>query len=189
MKIPNKRILHILLACIAILIIGFSALLLNYSNSPIDHKNSTVLVNIHTGTSLSEVVKILNQADLVKHPVLFYSLVVIKGVTRSILAGEYEFNTSLTPSELIDKLSLGDMRFYYVTIPEGLSLQEIATRLSAFNLINKEEFLELAKDKAFLESMDIKADSIEGYLLPDTYLFSRSMTTRQIMRVMVDQGQ
>ena len=189
MKKTNKKILHILLACLAIFVIVFSALLLNYTNSPIDNKNTTVLVNIRVGTSLSEVVKILKQADLVKHPVLFYSLVVMKGATRSIRAGEYEFNTSLTPSELIDKLSLGDMRYYYVTIPVGLSIQEIATRLSAFNLINKEEFLELAKDKAFLESMNIKADSIEGYLFPDTYKVSRTMTTRQIMCMMVDQGQ
>jgi len=189
MKKSNKNILYILLACLAIFIIVFSALLLNYSNSPIDHKYSTVLVNIHTGTSLSKVVKILNQADLVKHPVLFYSLIVMKGAIRSIRAGEYEFNTSLTPSELIDKLSLGDMRYYYVTIPEGLSVQEIAARLSAFNLINKEEFLELAKDKDFLESMNIKTDSIEGYLFPDTYKISRTMSTRQIMRMMVDHGQ
>ena len=189
MKKSNKKILHILLACLAVFIIGFSALLLNYSNSPIDHKTATVLVNIPVGTSLSKVIKILNQADLVKHPVLFYSLVVMKGATRSIRAGEYEFNTSLTPSELIDKMSLGDMRFYYVTIPEGLSVQEIATRLSAFNLIKKEEFLELAKDKDFLESMNIKKDSIEGYLFPDTYKISRSMSTRQIMRMMVDHGQ
>ena len=189
MKKSNKKILHILLACLAIFIIVFSALLLNYNSSPIDHKNSTVLVNIPVGTSLSGVIKILNQADLIKHPVLFYSLIVMKGATRSIRAGEYEFNTSLTPSELIDKLSLGDMRYYYVTIPEGLSIQEIATHLSAFNLINKKEFLELAKDKAFLESMNIKADSLEGYLFPDTYKVSRSMTTRKIMRMMVDHGQ
>jgi len=189
MKNPNKKILYIFFACTAVFIIGFSALLLNYSNSPIDHKNSTVLVNIPVGTSLSKVVKILNQADLVKHPVLFYSLIIMKRAGSSIHAGEYEFSTSLTPSELIDKLSLGDMRFYYVTIPEGLSIQEIAAHLSAFNLINKEEFLELAKDKAFLESMNIKADSLEDYLFPDTYKVSPSMTTRQIMRMMVDHGQ
>lgn len=189
MKNSNKKILYIFFACTAVFIIGFSALLLNYSHSPIDHKTTTVLVNIRIGTSLSEVVKILNQADLVKHPILFYSLVAMKGATRSIRAGEYEFTTSLTPSELIDKLSLGDTRYYYVTIPEGLSIQEIATHLSAFNLINKEEFLELAKDKAFLESMNIKADSLEDYLFPDTYKVSPSMTTRQIMRMMVDHGQ
>ena len=185
----KKILLNVIVAGVVIAIIGFSVLLFNYANSPINSKNTTVLVNIPVGTSLSEVVKILSQADLVKQPVLFYSLIIIKRATRSIRAGEYEFNTSLTPSELIDKLSLGDMRYYYITISEGLSVREIATRLSAFNLINKEEFLELAKDKAFLESMDIKADSIEGYLFPDTYKISRTMSTRQIMRMMVDHGQ
>jgi UPF0755 protein len=189
MKRSNKKILHILFLCVSVFIIGFSGLLLNYANSPIDNNNSTVLVNIHVGTSLSEVVKILNRAYLVKHPVLFYSLIIMKGAGSSIRAGEYELNTSLTPSELIDKLILGNPRYYIVTIPEGLSVQEIATRLSAFNLVNKKEFLELAKDKDFLESMNIKTDTIEGYLSPDTYRLSRSMTTRQIMRMMVVQGQ
>lgn len=189
MKKSNKKILYILFACVAVFIIAFSALMLNYTNSPIDHKSSTVLVNIPAGTSLSEVVNILNQENLVKHPILFYSLIIMKGAVRSIRAGEYEFNTSLTPSELIDKLSFGDMRYYLVTIPRGLSAQEIAARLSALNLINKEEFLELAKDKDFLESMNIKTDTIEGHLFPDTYKISSSMTTRQIMRMMVDRGQ
>ena len=99
--------------------------MLNYANSPIDQKSSTVLVNIPVGTTLSEVVNILNQANLVKHPILFYGLIIMKGAARSIRAGEYEFNTSLTPSELIDKLSLGDMRYYLVTIPRSLSAQEI----------------------------------------------------------------
>jgi len=125
MKKSNKKILYILFACIAVFIIAFSALMLNYANSPIDQKSSTVLVNIPVGTTLSEVVNILNQANLVKHPILFYGLIIMKGAARSIRAGEYEFNTSLTPSELIDKLSLDDMRYYLVTIPRSLSAQEI----------------------------------------------------------------
>ena len=38
----------------------------------------------------------------------------------------------------------------------------------------------------FLKSLNIKAESIEGYLFPDTYYFNRSMNTRQIMKRMVD---
>lgn len=124
MKKPNNKLLYILVACIALFIIGFSALLFNYANSPIDNKNTTVLVNIPVGTTLSEVVKMLSQADLVKKPILFYGLIIIKGATRSVRACEYEFNTSITPSELIDKLLLGDMMYYRVTIPEGLSIME-----------------------------------------------------------------
>ena len=53
-------------------------------------------------------------------------------------------------------------------------------------LINKKEFLELARDKKFLESLNIKANSIEGYLSPDTYILNHSMSTRKIMEIMVN---
>ena len=65
-------------------------------------------------------------------------------------------------------------------------MQEIAARLDNEKLINKEIFFELARDKDFLKSLNIKAESIEGYLFPDTYYFNRSMNTRQIMKKMVD---
>jgi len=44
----------------------------------------------------------------------------------------------------------------------------------------------LARDKEFLESLNIKAESIEGYLFPDKYFFTRSMNTRRIMQIMVE---
>ena len=59
--------------------------------------------------------------------------------------------------------------------------------LIEYKLIDKEDFFELARDEEFLESLNIKAESIEGYLFPDTYYFNRSMSTRQIMKIMVDQ--
>jgi UPF0755 protein len=65
-------------------------------------------------------------------------------------------------------------------------MREIADRLSSQKLINKEIFFELARDENFLQSLDIKAESIEGYLFPDTYNFNRTMNTRRIMKKMVD---
>lgn len=79
-----------------------------------------------------------------------------------------------------------EQRTYVVLIPEDLSVREIATRLDDLKLINKQEFLELSKDKKFLESLKIKADSIEGYLSPDTYILNHSMSTRKIMEIMVN---
>ena len=88
---------------------------------------------------------------------------------------------------MIDKLLRGEIKNYRVIIPEDLSLREIAALLDEAKLINKEDFFELARDEDFLESLNIKADSIEGYLFPETYFFDRSMSTRQIMKIMVSQ--
>ena len=66
-------------------------------------------------------------------------------------------------------------------------MREIAAILDKDKLINKEDFFELASDEDFLESLNIKADSVEGYLFPETYYLDRSMSTRQIMKKMVNQ--
>jgi UPF0755 protein len=180
----HLRSYFVLFATVAVL---FFVLLMNYSTSPIDKKNVNVLVDIPTGSSILKVTEILNQAGLIKSRVFFYSLTIITNARRHIRAGEYEFNTSLTPAAMIDKLLRGEIKNYRVVIPEDLSLREIASLLEKDKLVNKEDFFELASDEDFLESLNIKAASIEGYLFPDTYFLDRSMSTRQIMKIMVNQ--
>jgi UPF0755 protein len=146
-----------------------------------------VIVDIPTGSSFVKITELLSDAGIVRTRVFFYSLALAKRALRSIRAGEYEFDTSLTPSEVIDKLLRGEIKVYRVTIPEDFSVKEIADRLLEYKLIDENTFLKLAEDEEFLASVGIKAASIEGYLFPDTYFFDRSMSTRQIMRIMVNQ--
>jgi UPF0755 protein len=164
----------------------FCVLLLNYSISSIDKQNKNIIVDIPTGSSFLEVTDKLDQAGLIKNRVFFYSLTIIKRARRHFCAGEYEINTLLTPSAMIDKLMRGEVKEHKVLIPEDFSLQEIFARLDSEKLINRETFFELARDKDFLKSLNIKAESVEGYLFPDTYYFNRSMNTRQIMKRMVE---
>src|SRR4030042_7001664 len=66
-------------------------------------------------------------------------------------------------------------------------MNDVAKRRLADKLINEKEFMALATDQLFLVSLDIEGDSIEGYLYPNTYLFDRSMTTREVIRILVRQ--
>lgn len=182
----RKTLRHtILLFCLAAIV--FVGWLFLYAKTPIDAgKVTTVVIDIPTGTSFVQVAKILSDAGLVKNRLLFYSLVGLKRGTRSIRAGEYEFATTISPSELVDKLIRGEIKSYRVTIHEDYSLKEIAARLKEYKLIDEKVFYELAEDKVFLSSLGILGSSAEGYLFPDTYFFNRSMSTRQIMRIMTD---
>ena len=183
-KLINKKIYYAILLLVVGIPIYF-ALLINYSTNPIDKKNTPVIVDIPTGSSFLKLTEILNDAGMIKSRILFYGLAVTRRALSSIRAGEYEFNTSMTPSDVIAKLLRGEIKTYKVTIPEDFSVKEIAARLMEFKLIDEESFFELAEDKEFLSSVGIKADSIEGYLFPETYYFDRSMSTRQIMKQMV----
>ena len=129
-KMPRLagRVSRYLILLFAVVVLFF-VLLINYSTSSIDKKNMNVLVDIPTGSSFLKVTEILNQAGLIKSRIFFYSLAIMKKARRSIRAGEYEFNTSLTPSAMIDKLLRGEIKNYQVVIPEDLSLREIAARL------------------------------------------------------------
>jgi len=181
----SKIIRRTVLILIAFILIFFT-LLLNYSWSPIDKKNLTIVVDIPTGSSFWESEEILNKAGLIKNRFFFLSLATIKRARRHIRAGEYEINTQITPWTMINKLVRGEIKQYKVPIPEDLSMRDIAELLDKDKLINKEIFFELARNNEFLESLNIRAESIEGYLFPDTYLFNRSMNTRLIMKKMVD---
>ncbi|HOX14658.1 MAG TPA: endolytic transglycosylase MltG [Smithellaceae bacterium] len=185
-KMISKILLSVcILPCIAAILFG--VWLFIYAKTPIDAaKVTTVLVDIPTGTSFVQVTKILSDVGLVENRLMFYSLVAVKRGARSIRAGEYEFTTALSPAEVVDKLVHGDIKKYSVTIHEDYSLKEIAVCLKEDKLIDEKAFFELAEDKVFLSSVGVRGQSIEGYLFPDTYFFNRSMTTRQIMRTMVD---
>jgi len=190
MKKSKKTELHILLACGAFVLISALAVLIHYSYTPINpygNKDAMVIVDIPTGSSFVKVTEILNKAGLIKSRYLFYYLALTKRAFRSIHAGEYEFSDSMTPGEVLDKLLSGDIKRYRTTIPEDLTIKEIAERLMKDRLIVEKEFMELAYDRDFLNTLGIKAKSIEGYLFPNTYDFDRSMSTRQIMKIMHSQ--
>ena len=85
----RKLIRRVVLYCVALIFVFF-ILLLNYSFSPIDIKNKTVVIDIPTGSSFLEVTELLKKEGLIKNRFFFYSLAAVKRASRHIRAGEYE---------------------------------------------------------------------------------------------------
>ena len=170
-----------------VIIIGFFIVILNYAATPINPNGNkaAVIVDIPTGSSFVKTTEILNKAGLIKSRFLFYCLAFTKGATNAFRAGEYQLSDSMTPVEIIDKLLSREIKLYHIAIPENLTTKEIAERLVVFKFFDKETFLTLAIDHDFLNTLGIKAKSIEGYLFPENYIFDSSMDTRLIMKIMV----
>ncbi len=91
------------------------------------------------------------------------------------------------PDEVLARLVAGDIRRFQVTIPEGFNLREIAARLANTGVGSADDFLTLCHDTGFIRELEIEADSLEGYLFPETYTYTSSTTTRQLLGAMVDQ--
>jgi UPF0755 protein len=169
------------------LLMLFSLFLISFAVRPIDDQATQATVYIPKGTSFLAIVNILDQAGMVKHKPLFILLSRFKEAASSIKPGEYELATSMSPIEIINKLFKGDIKVRRVTIPEDFTLKQIVDRLIEENLVGEKDFINVTTDPVFLASLNIDANSAEGYLYPDTYDFYRGMATQEIIRIMVKQ--
>ncbi len=92
--------------------------------------------------------------------------------------------------EVLDALRKGKIIEYEVVIPEGYNLYQIAWTLSGTPLVSDpQEFIKLVKNKEYVHSLGIDADSLEGYLFPDTYFFPKGTKLEDIPRKMVQRYQ
>jgi UPF0755 protein len=141
---------------------------------------------IPDGSTFQYVASLLEHEQLIKSRSAFVLLGKSQSAERKVRAGEYELNPSMTPAEILSKLLNGQVVLRPLTIPEGLSMTQIADLVSQQGLADRAEFLQLAKDRTFVTSLGIKAETLEGYLYPDTYKFPRPIKAREVLLVMVE---
>ena len=151
-----------------------------------EHPPSKVVV-IPDGSTFQYVASLLEREGLIKSRSVFVLLGKSQSVDRKVHAGEYELNPGMTPAEILSKLLNGQVLLHPLTIPEGLTIAQIADVASEQGLTDPAEFLRLANDRAFIASLGIKAETLEGYLYPNTYKFPRPIKARELLEAMVEQ--
>jgi peptidoglycan lytic transglycosylase G len=125
------------------------------------------------GASVRDVGAQLYGLGLVRHPVVFEALVMIRGDQARLRAGEYALPGGLSLDQIVDKLARGDVVRHVVTFPEGSNLDDMA-RIAAGQGVPPAGFLAAARDPAAIRDLDPDAPDLEGYVFPDTYDVSRS---------------
>jgi UPF0755 protein len=107
---------------------------------------------------------------------------------QSLKAGEYLFDKTARTLDIHDRLVRGDIYVHTVVIPEGFTMFDIAQAVQDAGLGPSQEFLAVAKSNTELIS-DLAPDakSLEGYLFPNTYEFTRTQSMKEIAAAMVRQ--
>jgi UPF0755 protein len=144
-------------------------------------------IEIKQGSSFARIALQLQAAGVVSDVRRFTLLARWRKATAQVHAGEYLFETSAVPDQVLARLVAGDIRKFQVTIPEGFNLQEIAVRLGKTGVGSVQEFLSLCRDEAFIKTLGVEATSLEGYLFPETYTYTSSTKPRQLLSTMVGQ--
>ena len=103
-------------------------------------------------------------------------------------AGEYLFEHEATLPQVYGRIARGDIYFHVVTIPEGYTMFDIAKAMEEAGLCPATDFLHIAQTQTDLIS-DIapNAKSLEGYLFPNTYQFTRTQSLEEMTSAMVRQ--
>jgi UPF0755 protein len=154
---------------------------------PTEEHPPSKVVDIPDGSTFQYVATLLEREGLIKSRFFFVLFGKSQSADRKIHAGEYELNPGMTPAEILAMLLNGQVVLHSLTIPEGLTIVQIAELASQDGLTDRAEFLRLAKDRAFVESLGIKAETLEGYLYPNTYKFPRAVKAREVLVTMVEQ--
>jgi UPF0755 protein len=107
---------------------------------------------------------------------------------RTLKAGEYLFEKPASTIEVQKRLARGDVYFHTVVVPEGFTMFDIARAVEAAGLGPAQDFIKVAQsDTALISDIAPSAQSLEGYLFPDTYQFSRMMSMEAMATAMVCQ--
>jgi UPF0755 protein len=146
--------------------------------------STETFVDVVPGTPGVRIGSLLESNGIVRSRYAFDALRSWKRGT--LRAGEYKFDHPATVMEVYERIERGDVYTKAVTVPEGASIFDIATRLEQAGFGPQQDFLtEARRQTALVADLDPAAKSLEGFLFPDTYHFSPKATPEQIAMAMV----
>jgi len=138
------------------------------------YSGSEQFVEIPAGAGSRTIGDRLVAAGVIRDEITYRLALWLSGKGRRLEAGEYRFDTSMTPFAVIDKLARGDVYVINLTFPEGLSVAEMAKIADAHGFGPASAFERAARD-------------LEGYLFPDTYPLPRRTDATKLVRMMTAQ--
>ncbi len=178
-RLKSSIIICFLLSIVTFVIYSFLNILV-----PLNPKKP-VEVYVKKGMTFSETLQKLQEGGLLRDKNIVLLVGKITRIDRKIKTGLYEFSGPVSPLQIINALISGRVVEFKVTIPEGYNIWQIARTLDASGIITEEDFFRLAYNREFLDSMNIDAPSIEGYIFPDTYNFPKGMPPKDVLKRLV----
>lgn len=176
-------------AAFALLLAGAAGVWLVRQIDPPGSPGDAVTIEIAEGSAQSAIADLLDDRDVITSSRVFrfYLRVTGAGEFQAGIYSSGELRTNMAMGDVVDALESGpEIAYERLTVPEGLTVEEIAARVDALEGRSGERFLELATSGAVRSSLQPEGvDTLEGLLFPDTYLVAEDETEEEILRRMV----
>ncbi len=173
---------------ILILALGAGGLFFGYQllKTPVSADKSEIIFEVAPGHSVTQTANDLQKNSLIRNAQVFLLYSRFTNQNSKIKVGEYSLNQAMTPDEILAVLVSGKSITRNLTVVEGLNLFDIAAILEKMGLGTRQEFFAIAHDKEFIKSLlGEELASLEGYLFPETYKFTKFESLKSIITQMV----
>ena len=145
-----------------------------------------VIFEVKPGQSLKQIADTLEAEQLISSAFKIRLWAKVSGNSNQVKVGEYALNTTMSPKEIFEVLISGKSVARTLTIAEGLNIFEIAELIEKKGFTTHQEFLKLVRDKKFIyQVLGENVSSLEGYLFPETYSYTKYTTLPELVRSMV----
>jgi len=168
----------LIIAVGALLVVA--AYVLWYLSAPVRVAGLPVEFEIAPGTGLRGAVRALQKAGIDVRPLHFEILARMTGRATSLKAGNYELSAPVSPHELLDKLTRGEVTQAEITIIEGWTFTQLRATLDASPLLRHDSTG--LSDAELMLRLGAGERHPEGLFFPDTYLFARQSSDIAVLR-------
>jgi UPF0755 protein len=164
---------------------GFAYWVNRTMHTPIQHNSASELIEIEQGMGRRAIVNRLVERGIIAERVPVLAYLAVRPDVSKMQAGEYRFESPITPLSVLEKLNRGLVATEQITIPEGYDRFDVVNVLTAANIDTREAIENAVRDTSLIADIDPEAQNLEGYLFPDTYVYTTQMKAPQLIVAMV----
>lgn len=147
------------------------------------------VVQIESGADFSEIGTQLEEEGWIRSSLVWQLTGVLTRKSNTYFAGVYQFTSKMGLLSILEDVHQGN--FYQgqirLTIPEGSTIEQIASYVENTGVVSAEDFLNTVKSISREGASSDVIYPLEGYLFPETYFLHLGMTAEDILTMLQDQ--
>jgi UPF0755 protein len=157
-----------------------------FLNSSPKEKVRHTLFTIEKGQNIEQIAFHLKRQGYIRSELFFITLIRFSGNARKVKSGQYDLSSGMKSTDILQKFVRGVVATIKFTVPEGLTIQQIADLLEHEGIVSSDQFIEATKEPRTLNKYNIPFKTAEGFLFPDTYIVAKDLTSSQIVDLMIE---
>ncbi len=142
------------------------------------------------GMTFGEIAEELEKDSIISSAFWFKAAAKMQGKDERIISRSYMIKPGLNNTELLGILTDPSLNFTVkITIPEGMTIRQIAKLSSAKFNFSEKDFIEQAANDSLINLLGLsgKAVTLEGFLFPDTYILDFDVSAKELALVLFNE--